>query len=171
MAPARHAALRDGRRRALDVGASRPRALHGQIASRTSPPAGLGSDEGSCGSRRAPAGVLPRRPPEVARRSPRRARGGGRLTAGSVAFTFWRASARRGSLLGPLLGRQQMFVLLEEWEPPGRVLDRDEALAQLAGRYFAGHGPATLRTSSGGRGSRWQTRTLLSRWPPRVSRR
>lgn len=43
-------------------------------------------------------------------------------------------------------GKQQTFALLEEWVPPARMLDRDEALAELAGRYFTSHGPATKPT-------------------------
>jgi hypothetical protein len=35
-------------------------------------------------------------------------------------------------------------VLLDEWVPPTPPLDRDEALAELARRYFASHGPATI---------------------------
>ncbi|HYG64018.1 MAG TPA: winged helix DNA-binding domain-containing protein [Thermoanaerobaculia bacterium] len=42
-------------------------------------------------------------------------------------------------------GKQPAFALLEEWVPPGRMLERDEALAELAGRYFTSHGPATLQ--------------------------
>lgn len=42
-------------------------------------------------------------------------------------------------------GKQPTFALLDEWLPPTRRLQRDEALAELARRYFAGHGPATLR--------------------------
>jgi hypothetical protein len=42
-------------------------------------------------------------------------------------------------------GRQPTFALLDEWVPPARSLDRDEALAELARRYFASHGPATVR--------------------------
>ncbi len=43
-------------------------------------------------------------------------------------------------------GRQQTFALLDEWSPAvGRTLERDEALAELAGRYFESHGPATLQ--------------------------
>ena len=42
-------------------------------------------------------------------------------------------------------GKQQTFVLLEEWLPRSRTLDRDEALAELARRYFTSHGPATLQ--------------------------
>jgi len=42
-------------------------------------------------------------------------------------------------------GKQQTFALLDEWLPPARTLERDEALAELTGRYFTGHGPATLQ--------------------------
>jgi Winged helix DNA-binding domain len=47
--------------------------------------------------------------------------------------------------LGPREGRQPTVVLLEEWLPASRTPSRDEAVALLAGRYFAGHGPATLQ--------------------------
>lgn len=46
---------------------------------------------------------------------------------------------------GPREGRQPTFVLLDEWVPPSRKLARDEALAELAARYFTSHGPATLQ--------------------------
>jgi hypothetical protein len=46
---------------------------------------------------------------------------------------------------GPRRGNQHTFVLLEEWLPPARVLARDEALAELALRYFRSHGPATVK--------------------------
>jgi len=46
--------------------------------------------------------------------------------------------------LGPLRGTEQLFVLLAEWVREPRMLDRDEALAELALRYFRGHGPATV---------------------------
>jgi len=42
-------------------------------------------------------------------------------------------------------GRQQTFALLEEWVPAARTLTHDEALAELAERYFQSHGPATLQ--------------------------
>ncbi len=47
--------------------------------------------------------------------------------------------------LGPLERKQQTFVLLDEWVPQARELSREEALATLAGRYLASHGPATMR--------------------------
>jgi len=42
-------------------------------------------------------------------------------------------------------GRQQTFALLEEWAPKAKTLQHDEALAELARRYFVSHGPATLQ--------------------------
>jgi hypothetical protein len=45
---------------------------------------------------------------------------------------------------GPMQDNQQTFVLLDEWVPDTRELSREEALAELAGRYFASHGPATV---------------------------
>jgi hypothetical protein len=42
-------------------------------------------------------------------------------------------------------GKQQTFALLDEWVPPAKKLARDEALAELATRYFTSHGPATLQ--------------------------
>ncbi len=41
-------------------------------------------------------------------------------------------------------GKQQTFALLEEWVPDAKKIDRDEALAGFAKRYFTSHGPATL---------------------------
>jgi hypothetical protein len=44
---------------------------------------------------------------------------------------------------GPDLdGDEASYVLLEDWVGPGRALGGDEALAELARRYLAGHGPA-----------------------------
>jgi hypothetical protein len=46
---------------------------------------------------------------------------------------------------GPRNGRQQTFVLLDEWVPEVKPRPRDEALADLALRYFTSHGPATVQ--------------------------
>ena len=46
---------------------------------------------------------------------------------------------------GPRQGRQHTYMLLEERAPDARALPRDKALAELARRFFAGHGPATAR--------------------------
>lgn len=47
--------------------------------------------------------------------------------------------------LGPRKGKQPTFVLLDDWTPRGRDLSGDEALADLAKRYFQSHGPATVK--------------------------
>lgn len=45
---------------------------------------------------------------------------------------------------GPRKGKQPTFVLLDEWLPATKPKPREEALAELARRYFGGHGPATI---------------------------
>lgn len=52
-------------------------------------------------------------------------------------------------------GKDHTYALLDERAPHARRLDRDEALAELALRYFAGHGPATERDLA-----YWATLTL-----------
>lgn len=47
--------------------------------------------------------------------------------------------------LGPLTGRRQDVVLVDEWVAPVPERDRDEAVAEWALRYFRSHGPATER--------------------------
>ena len=46
---------------------------------------------------------------------------------------------------GPRRGKQFTYALLDERAPKTRPKERDEALAELAKRYFASHGPATVR--------------------------
>jgi DNA glycosylase AlkZ-like len=57
------------------------------------------------------------------------------------------ASLRRIAVRGPMIGNEHGYVLVRDWlgEPPAGAqdLDRDKALAELARRYLAGHGPAT----------------------------
>ncbi len=45
---------------------------------------------------------------------------------------------------GPRRGRQFTYALLAERAPQARVLDREAALAELAGRYFTSRGPASV---------------------------
>jgi hypothetical protein len=49
---------------------------------------------------------------------------------------------------GPRRGKQFTYALLEERAPHAKSKDRDEALAELAKRYFSSHGPATVRDFS-----------------------
>jgi len=58
---------------------------------------------------------------------------------------LWHTAQTGLICIGPLQDNEQTFVLLDEWAPKPRELSREEALAELAGRYFAGHGPATVR--------------------------
>jgi hypothetical protein len=55
------------------------------------------------------------------------------------------ASLRGLIVRGPMVGREHAFVLARDWLPPARPVDRDVALAELARRYLAGHGPASER--------------------------
>ena len=45
---------------------------------------------------------------------------------------------------GPRDGKQHTFALLDEWLPPTPPVGRDDALGELARRYFTSHGPATV---------------------------
>jgi hypothetical protein len=54
--------------------------------------------------------------------------------------------AQEGLLcLGARAGKQFTFTLLDEWAPYARSLDHDADWAELARRYFTGHGPATVQ--------------------------
>ena len=67
------------------------------------------------------------------------------------------AASLRGLVVrGPVREGDHAFVAVREWlgDPP-EALDRDEALARLARRYLAGHGPATDRDLA-----RWANITL-----------
>jgi hypothetical protein len=56
-----------------------------------------------------------------------------------------RLAQERLICLGAREGRQQTFALLDEWAPGAKSLPREEALAELARRYFTSRGPATVR--------------------------
>jgi hypothetical protein len=91
-----------------------------------------------------------------------RALGGGRhLTRSELQSRLARAGiAHKGTALalvimfaelealicsGPRRGKQFTYALVSERAPGARALPRDEALAGLTRRYFASHGPATIR--------------------------
>ena len=46
---------------------------------------------------------------------------------------------------GPFRGKQSTYALLARRAADPTRLSRDEALAELTGRYFRSHGPATIR--------------------------
>jgi hypothetical protein len=87
--------------------------------------------------------------------------GGGQASRAELSLALERAGVRTGAELAVMLlvqraqvdglvcaaprhGRQDRLVLVDEWLPPGPTLDRDEAVAELARRYFRSHGPATV---------------------------
>jgi hypothetical protein len=94
-------------------------------------------------------------------RAAERALGGGKRLRRDALYEVWNQAgiATEGSrglhLLGYLAqtgvlcfghrdGKQHTVALLEDWLPVSRDLARDEALGELARRYFTSHGPATV---------------------------
>lgn len=61
---------------------------------------------------------------------------------------LWFLSQTGTLCLGPPDGRQQRFVLSAEWIRGARDLAGEEALGELALRYFRSHGPASIRDFS-----------------------
>lgn len=55
------------------------------------------------------------------------------------------ACLRGIAVRGPMNGKQHAYALVSDWLGPQKAVDRDAALAELARRYLAGHGPATDR--------------------------
>ena len=70
-------------------------------------------------------------------------------------YILWYLAQRGVICLGPMRGKEQTFVLLEEWAPKQRELSREEALAEIALRFFHSHGPATIHDLA-----RWTGLTL-----------
>jgi len=71
-------------------------------------------------------------------------------TAGQLGYhLLWYASQCGVTCIAPNLGKEQTFVLLDEWAPEATVVDRDEALALIAYRYFRSHGPTTRQDFAG----------------------
>jgi hypothetical protein len=57
---------------------------------------------------------------------------------------LWHAAQSGVLCFGPLAGKEQTFVLLEDWVPGATAYPRDDAVSELARRYFTSHGPATV---------------------------
>jgi hypothetical protein len=67
-------------------------------------------------------------------------------TAGQRGYHILWWAAQTGLIcFGPRQGKQDTFVLLDDWLPDGKTLSRGKSLAELAHRYFTGHGPATIQ--------------------------
>ena len=57
---------------------------------------------------------------------------------------LWYASQRGVTAIAPHVGKEQTFVLLDEWCPQPRRPERDEALSLIASWFFRSHGPAAV---------------------------
>jgi hypothetical protein len=68
-------------------------------------------------------------------------------TAGQAIVHILALATIRGLIVrGPVQGREQAFALVRDWlGTPPEPMGRDRALALLARRYLAGHGPAADR--------------------------
>lgn len=62
-----------------------------------------------------------------------------------LAYIVMRAELDGLICSGASRGKQQTYALLDERAPGARRLTEEEALAELTRRFFAGHGPVTLR--------------------------
>jgi hypothetical protein len=65
-----------------------------------------------------------------------------------LAYILHRAELDAILCSGPRRGKQFTYALTAERAPQANILERDEALAELARRYFTSHGPATLKDFS-----------------------
>ncbi len=64
--------------------------------------------------------------------------------AGQRAYhLLWYASQKGVTCVGPQRGKDQTFVLLDEFAPPGPDLDRPSALAVIAERFVRSHAPVS----------------------------
>jgi Winged helix DNA-binding domain len=71
---------------------------------------------------------------------------GVRAEGQAMVFILVLASLRGLIVRGPVIGREQAFVLVQDWlGPPPPAMSREAALSELARRYLAGHAPAADR--------------------------
>ncbi len=70
----------------------------------------------------------------------------GLTTTGQRGYHLLVHLAQTGVLcFGPVRDGEQQLVLLSEWVPRPWLPEREEALGELARRYFCGHGPASVK--------------------------
>ncbi len=71
-------------------------------------------------------------------------------SSGSLGYhLLWYASQQGVTCIAPNVGKEQTFVLLDEWVPDAHRPGRDQGLALLALRYFRSHGPTTRQDFAG----------------------
>ncbi len=70
----------------------------------------------------------------------------GLKTAGQALIHLLFLATLRGiAIRGPMVGKEHAYALTRDWLGPQPRVDRERALAELARRYLAGHGPADDR--------------------------
>ncbi len=67
---------------------------------------------------------------------------GVRTEGQALLHLLFAASLRGIAVRGPMVGARHAYVLVRDWLGVQGSIDRDRALAELARRYLAGHGPA-----------------------------
>ena len=71
---------------------------------------------------------------------------GGRAREGQALIHILALACLRGlAVRGPMVGGEHAYVLVRDWLGEPAPVDRERALAELARRYLAGHGPADDR--------------------------
>ena len=73
------------------------------------------------------------------------AKAGLEATGGRLAYVVMRAELDGLIANGVMRGKQHTYALISERAPHARTLAPDEGLAELTLRYFASHGPATIK--------------------------
>ncbi len=72
-------------------------------------------------------------------------RAGVRTEGQALVHVLMLSSLRGLSVRGPMIGDRHAYALVRDWLGEAGPVDRDRALAELARRYLAGHGPASDR--------------------------
>ncbi len=63
----------------------------------------------------------------------------------ALVHVLFKATLEGWVVRGPMVGKEQGFVLVADWLGPQPAVDRDLALGELGRRYLAAHGPSTDR--------------------------
>ena len=72
-------------------------------------------------------------------------RAGVRAEGQALYHLLFKASLDGLLVRGPMAGKKQAYVLVRDWLPDARPVDREAALGEFARRYLTGHAPASDR--------------------------
>ena len=73
------------------------------------------------------------------------ARAGVRAEGQALYHLLFKASLDGLVVRGPMAGKKQAYVLVRDWLPDAKPVERDAALGEFARRYLTGHAPADDR--------------------------